>query len=61
MMRRFFSLVELEEMGYTILVEKDIPGIEKHLAEECSLNVTDDLRIETEDGIYLAEVAYEEQ
>ena len=60
MMRRFFSLVELEEMGYAILGEKDIPVIEKHLAEEVKLFVTDDLRIESEAGIYLADVSYEE-
>ena len=62
MMRRFFSLVELEEMGYAILGEKDIPVIEKHLAEdeEIKLFVTDDLRIESEAGIYLADVSYEE-
>ena len=61
MMRRFFSLEELVEMGYTILGEDDILGIEKHLAEGIKVFVTDDLRIESEAGVYLAEVAYEEQ
>jgi len=60
MQRRFYSLEELEEMGYTILNEKNIPVIEKHLAEEIDLFVTDDLRIESEAGIYLAEVSYQE-
>ena len=60
MMRSFKSLVELEEKGYTILDEKDIPVIEKHLAEGIDLFVTDDLRIQSEAGIYLADVSYEE-
>jgi len=60
MQRRFYSLEELEEMGYKILDEKNIPIIEKHLAEEIDLFVTDDLRIESEAGIYLAEVSYQE-
>jgi len=61
MMRKFMSLVELEEMGYTILDENNIPSIEDHLAKEIDLFVTDDLRIESEAGIYLAEVSYEER
>ena len=60
MLRTFKSLVELEEMGYTILDQKDIPVIEKHLAEEIDLFLTDDLRIESEAGIYLAEVSYDD-
>jgi len=60
MQRRFYSLEELEEMGYTILDKKNIPVIEKYLAEEIDLFVTDDLRIESEAGIYLAEVSYQE-
>jgi len=60
MQRRFYSLEELEEMGYTILDKKNIPVIEKHLAEEIDLFITDDLRIESEAGIYLAEVSYQE-
>ena len=60
MMRRFFRLEDLVEMGYTILDEDDIPGIEKHLKLAEEMFITDDLRIETEDGIYLADVSYEE-
>ena len=61
MQRKFYSLEELEEMGYTILDLENIPVIEKHLEEEIDLFVTDDLRIESEAGIYLAEVSYREE
>jgi len=61
MLRQFYSLTELEEMGYVILDEKNIPVIEKHLIEEIDLFVTDDLRIESEAGIYLAEVSYRDE
>ncbi len=60
MERYFKSLTELEEMGYTILDEKDIPVIEKHLEQNINVYVTDDLRIESEAGVYLAEVSYYE-
>ncbi len=61
MLRKFHSLTELEEMGYTILDKKNIPIIEKLLNDEVDVFVTDDLRIESEAGIYLAEVEYEEK
>ena len=61
MQRKFKSLTELEEMGYTILEEERMPVIEKHLAEQIEVYVTDDLRIESEAGIYLAEVSYREE
>jgi len=60
MLRKFHSLTELEEMGYIILDKKNIPAIEKLLNDEVDVFVTDDLRIESEAGIYLAEVEYEE-
>jgi hypothetical protein len=61
MKRKFYSLTEVEEMGYTILDVKDIPAIEECLKEEIDVYVTDDLRIESEAGKYLADVAYEEK
>lgn len=59
MLRKFMSLTELEEMGYTILDKNDIPVIENHLGQHIDLFVTDDLRIESEAGKYLADVSFE--
>jgi len=59
MKRKFMSLDELEEMGYTILDQKDVPVIQDHLDQEIELFVTDDLRIESEAGKYLADVSFE--
>lgn len=59
-MRKYFkSLTELEEKGYTVLDEKNISAIEECLEKEIDVYVTDDLKIESEAGIYLGEVSYE--
>ena len=60
MNRYFKSIEELEEMGYTILNPANEAVVKHHIKREIDVYVTDDLRIESEAGIYLAEVSYEE-